>query len=155
MLRFEGDRDFPQPPEEVWGKLSDARFLVQCIPDVDSVKKVESDRAELVLRPGFAFVRGTLEVTLEVAEKVAPSSAKVLVHGKGIGSSSEVESTLALAGQGGGTRVHWVAEVKSLGGLLKMVPGGLIRGAAQKVIDDVWRSVEAKLGAPGGGAQTP
>ena len=155
MLRFEGDRDFPQPPEEVWARLTDARFLVKCIPDVDSVKKVEADRAELVLRPGFAFVRGTLEVTLEVAEKSAPTAAKVLVHGKGIGSSSEVEATLALAGQGGGERVQRVAEVQSLGGLLKMVPGGLIRGAAQKVIDDVWKSVGEKLGAPAGGGQGP
>ena len=41
--------------------------------------------------------------------------------------------------------MHWIAEVKELGGLLKMVPQGLIRGAAQKVLDDAWTAVEAKL----------
>ena len=42
----------------------------------------------------------------------------------------------------------WRAEVKSLGGLLKMVPSGLIRGAAQKVIEDVWNGVadQVKMG---------
>jgi carbon monoxide dehydrogenase subunit G len=154
MVRLEGDRDFPQAPADLWGKLTDARFLVQCIPDVQSVTQLEADRAALVLRPGFAFVRGTLEVTLQVADAVAPSSARVLMHSKGIGSSADVEATLSLAAQPGGapgTRVHWAAEVKSLGGLLKLVPSGLIRGAAQKVIEDVWKSVEAKLAAQTGG----
>lgn len=152
MLRFEGDQDFPQKPDEVFPKLTDARFLVTCIPDVESVRQVQADGAVLVLRPGFAFVRGTLDVTLQVTEPVAPTSARVLLRSKGIGSSSTVEAHLTLAAQGEGTRVHWVAEVKELGGLLKMVPSGLVRGAAQKVIGDVWTAVQTKLGAPPPGA---
>ena len=147
MLRFEGDRDFSRPPTDVFARLTDANFLVGCIPDVDRVTEVNADRAALVLRPGFAFVRGTLEVVLNIAEKTAPTSARILVVSKGIGSSSTVEATLSLAALGEtATRVHWVAEVKELGGLLKMVPGGLIRGAAQKVIADAWTAAEAKMG---------
>jgi carbon monoxide dehydrogenase subunit G len=145
MLRFEGDRDFSQPPAELWARLTDARFLVECIPDVEKVNELGPDHAALVLRPSFAFVRGTLEVTLDVVDKAAPETARVLLKSKGIGSSSNVEATLALAPHGEGTRVHWVAEVKELGGLLKMVPSGLIRGAAQKVINDAWDAVEKKL----------
>ena len=145
MLRFEGDRDFRQAPAELWAKLSDARFLAQCIPDVETVRQAEANRAEVVLRPGFAFVRGTLDLTLEVVDAVAPTSARLLLRAKGMGSSSDVEATLALAPQGEGTRVHWVVEVKALGGLLKPVPQGLIRGAAQKVVNDAWAAVEARL----------
>src|SRR4030081_1357507 len=104
MLRFEGDRDFPQPPEELFVRLADARFLVQCVPDVESVTSQEADRAVMVLRPGFSFVRGTLEVALQVGDTVAPASARVLLHSKGIGSSSDVEATLALAPGEAGTR---------------------------------------------------
>jgi carbon monoxide dehydrogenase subunit G len=147
MLRFEGDRDFNRPVAELWAKLTDPSFLVQCVPDVQSVTQLDGDHAALVLRPGFAFVRGTLEVTLRVADAVAPSSARILLNSRGIGSSANVEATLALAPQGDGTRVHWVAEVKDLGGLLKLVPQGLIRGAAQKVVNDAWAAVDAKLAA--------
>jgi hypothetical protein len=35
--------------------------------------------------------------------------------------------------------------VKSLGGLLKMIPTGLVRGAAEKVINDAWNRVTEKL----------
>jgi carbon monoxide dehydrogenase subunit G len=145
MLRFEGDRDIPAPPADVWAKLTDARFLAACLPDVEKVEHAEADRAVLVLRPGLAFVRGALDVTLEAADRKAPESVRVLAFGKGIGSTSAVEATLTFAPHDGGTRVHWAAEVTELGGLLKLVPQGLIRGAAQKVINDAWAAVEVKL----------
>ena len=147
MLRFEGDREFRQAPADVYAKLADARFLVGCVPDVESVAHAEQSAATLTIRPGFAFIRGTLEVALQIAERTEPTALKVLLHSKGIGSSSDVEATLTLAPAGEGTRVHWVAEVRELGGLLKLVPGGLIRGAAAKVIGDAWNSVEKKLAA--------
>jgi len=145
MLRFEGDKDFAHAPEVVWGKLSDARFLVRCIPDVDSIKEQAAGSASLVLRPGFAFVRGTLETTLELVDKAAPTTLCWLIRSKGIGSSSVVQATLTLTPVDKGTRVHWVAEVKELGGLLKLVPSGLIRGAANKVIADAWNTADAKM----------
>jgi carbon monoxide dehydrogenase subunit G len=149
MLRFEGDRDFTRPPAEVWAKLTDPKFIVECIPDVQTVKAVGSDHTELVLRPGFSFVRGTLDVSLKIVDAVAPSSAKIRILGKGIGSSSDVESVLTLTPQGESTRVHWTVEIKELGGLLKMVPAGLIRGAAEKVVNDAWAGVSARLSTAG------
>jgi carbon monoxide dehydrogenase subunit G len=148
MVRFEGEKDFPQPPAELWAKLSDARFLVQCFPDVETVAEAGPDHARMLLRPGFSFMRGSMEATLRVVDAVALESARYLIANKGIGSSADVEATFALAPQGTGTRIRWTAEVKALGGLLKMVPAGLIRGSAQKVVNDTWSAVEAKLNAP-------
>ena len=125
MLRFEGDRDFSQAPAAVWIKLSDARFLSECIPGVESVSRSEAETVECVLRPGFAFVRGTLALTLQVVDPVANSSLRLLLHSKGIGSTSDVEAYLVLTPQASGTRLHWVAEIKTLGGLLKAAAHGL------------------------------
>jgi uncharacterized protein len=145
MLTFEGERAFTLAPADLFAKLTDARFLVQCLPDVDSVTNCEAERADLVLRPSFAFVRGTLDMTMQIVEAVAPTSARVLVHSKGIGSSSTVQASLAFSPTPEGTRVHWKADITELGGLLKMIPSGLIRGAAQKIIDDAWNRIEAKV----------
>jgi carbon monoxide dehydrogenase subunit G len=145
MLHFEGDKDFPQPPADLWVKLTDARFLVQCIPGVEAVTRADPDAAEWTLRPGVSFVRGTLDVSLRVVEAVASTSARLLVHSKGIGSTADVEANLTFALQATGTRVHWTVEIKSLGGLLKAVPQGLIKASAQKVIADAWTAVEANL----------
>src|SRR6185312_51312 len=107
-----------------------------CVPDVHEVSQQERDEAVFALRPGFAFVRGTLTVNLRVAEAVSPSSVRLALTSKGIGTSSEVEASMTLSPQDAGSRVEWVAEIKQLGGLLKAVPQGLIRGAAQKVLED-------------------
>src|SRR2546430_1481290 len=119
MLRFEGDRDFPHPPAELFAKLTDARFLASCIPDVEKVSEQDADHAVFVVRPGLAFARGTLEVTLRVVEKAPPAGARMVMTSKGVGSTSAVEAALGLASVEGGTRMHWIAEVKELGGLLK------------------------------------
>ncbi len=147
MISFEGDREFARPLAEVSQKLGDASFLVGCIPDVESVAKSEPAEAVCVVRPKFAFVRGTLELSIRVAEVIPGQSLKVLVHGKGIGSTSAVEASLTFAAQGEGTRVQWQARVTERGGLLKMVPEGLIRGAAQQIIGDAWSAVERNLGS--------
>jgi carbon monoxide dehydrogenase subunit G len=145
MLHFEGDRDFAQPPPVMFAKLRDARFLARCIPGAEAVPRADADEALCTIRPGFAFVRGTLEVTLSVLEVVEPSAVRLKVVSKGVGSTSEVAANLGLAPSDSGTRVHWTADITSLGGLLKAVPQGLIRGAADKVIQDVWSSVTARL----------
>jgi carbon monoxide dehydrogenase subunit G len=146
MLRFDGQKDFLQlTPEKLWEKLSDARFLVQCVPDVHEVSRQERGDAAFTLRPGFAFIRGTLQVTMRVVEAMSPGSVKLALTSKGIGTSSEVEAVLAISALDSGSRVNWTTEVKQLGGLLKAVPKGLIQGAAQKVVNDAWNAVEAKL----------
>jgi uncharacterized protein len=145
MIRFEGDRSLPLAPAAAWSKLSDASFLVECVPDGTPKEGATAARADCKVRPGFAFVRGSMDVTIEVAEAAEPKSIRLKLTSKGIGSSSEVAAFLDLSERDGSTHLHWVAEVVQLGGLLKAVPTGLIRGAAQKVIDDLWRRVSQKL----------
>src|SRR5260370_38449997 len=145
MLRFEGDQDLMLPPPQLWAKLSDARFLVRCVPGVETVTQQETNRAAFILRPGLSFARGTLEVIMQVAEAVPGQSRKYLLHSKGIGSHSDVEAALTLQTRDTGSRVHWIVDIKELGGLLKAVPGGLIQAAAKKVVSDAWLAVENQL----------
>jgi carbon monoxide dehydrogenase subunit G len=145
MQRFEGDKDFPLAPAELFTQLTDARFLVKCLPDLESTSEVTADHARVVLRPSLVFMRGTLNVDMKVVDIVAPTSARLVLDSKGIGSSSKVEASLTLTPKESGSHVHWVAEIKELGGLLKLVPGGLIRGAAQKVLNEVLTAAETKL----------
>jgi carbon monoxide dehydrogenase subunit G len=145
MLHFEGDRDLPQPPAVLWPRLSDIHFLAACVPDAEAVIFPETDVAQCTLRPGFSFARGSLELTMRVAERLEGVSAKLLLTTKGIGTTSTVEAAFQLQGQVNGSRIHWTADVTQLGGLLKMVPQGLLQAAAQKVIADAWAALEKKL----------
>jgi carbon monoxide dehydrogenase subunit G len=145
MVRFEGDRDLPLAPADIWSKLSDARFLLQCISDVQAVSSATPDKVVCTLRPGFAFVRGTLELTLQVDSAGPEKPIGVRMHTRGIGSTSEVAAALVVSPQGNGMRLHWGVEVVRLDGLLKAVPQGLVQAAAQKVIADALTAVEGRL----------
>jgi carbon monoxide dehydrogenase subunit G len=145
MLQFSGERDLTRPPAEVWAKLRDLQFLVGCIPDVESGARIDKDNARFTIRPGFSFVRGKLDATLQIAEAVEGEKLRYAVQSKGVGSSSEVVTELKLAPKGEGTQAHWSAEITQLGGLLKAVPRGLIQAAAQKVIADVWTNLAARI----------
>src|SRR5688500_9943609 len=101
MLHLEGDKSFSASPAELWAKLTDLAFLVQCVPDVAKVNAVEAKAASLVLRPGFSFVRGEMQLTIEKLEESPPAMARMLMKTKGIGTSSEVEAVFQLAEQNG------------------------------------------------------
>ncbi len=145
MQPFEGERIFALPPEQLWPKLRDAAFLATCIPDGTPHPGATRDQAVCTVHPGFSFMRGSIDVTIDVVDGIEPTSIRYAQKSKGIGTSSEVETALTLAPHEAGTKVHWRAEVKKLGGLLKMAPTGLIRGAAQKVIEDGWAGVAERI----------
>jgi carbon monoxide dehydrogenase subunit G len=148
MQRFEGERTFTLPLSAVWPKLSDAGFLARCVEDATLQGEPTADRAQYAVHPGFSFARGSMDVTMEILERREPAAVRFRLTSKGIGTSSVVETALTLAAQGQGTHVRWTAEVTQLGGLLKMVPSGLVRGAAQKVIEDVWNGIAKCLAPP-------
>ena|SRR5581483_12017147 len=145
MLEFSGEKKFQLSAAEIWAKLSDARFLIQCIPDVEKVSRVDQAEALCTLRPGFSFVRGTLDLTVRIVDLVPNESARYLLHTKGIGTTSEVEANWSVLPSEDGSRLSWSVVIKSLGGLLKAVPQGLTKAAAQKVITDAWTAVEQRL----------
>jgi carbon monoxide dehydrogenase subunit G len=145
MLHLEGEKDLSQAPKDVWNKLSDPQFLAQCIPGIESLTQTSPDSLKCTLRPGFTFVRGTLELTLAVLEKVPENFLRYLLTAKGIGSSSEVEASISLDSLGTGTRLRWSVDIKRLDGLLKMIPQGLIQAGAQQVVADAFATLEAKL----------
>src|SRR5262245_46216091 len=144
MLQIQGDELFDQNPEALFGSLLRPEFLCQCFPGVDRVIRCDDRSAAVVVRPGFSFVRGTLEVAFEFAETDAPRSARVLIHIKGIGSSAELESLLQLTALASGTKVAWNVKSLQIGGLLKAVSQGLIQAAAQKVAADTWAEIRRR-----------
>jgi carbon monoxide dehydrogenase subunit G len=144
-LHFEGERRLALPLAQVWPKLRDARFLVTCIPDAAIIGEPTLERAQCTVKPNLTFVRGNLEVTIQIVEAQEPNALTLGLLSRGVGSSSDVQAKLALTADGDATRVQWAADVLQLGGLLKMVPAGLIRGAAHKAIDDLWNGIERRL----------
>jgi carbon monoxide dehydrogenase subunit G len=144
-MQLNGQEEFDRPPAELWPSLSNPRFLCECFPGVDHVVRADDRSAALVVRPGFSFVRGTLEVTFEFLETNPTTSARVDVQLKGIGSSGRFEARFELARTAAGSIVRWSVTIAQLGGLLKAVSQGLLQAAAAKVAADTWTEVRRRL----------
>src|SRR5438874_1254641 len=100
MIQFEGERTFTQDAASLCARLRDARFLVECIPDATLEGEATEDRAACSVKPGFSFARGNMELTIQIAEAQEPTLLRFLLLSKGIGSSSDVETTLTFTAQG-------------------------------------------------------
>lgn len=145
MIHFEGDKHFPLPVADAAAKLSDAGFLVNCLPD-SQVTEATPDRAAWSLKPRLSFLTGLLHATMDVTGREPGKSAAFKIVTKAMGASSTVAVNLAFSeGTDGGTAVHWTGDIVEVTGLLKMVPKGTIQGSARKVIEDVWAAVGEKL----------
>jgi carbon monoxide dehydrogenase subunit G len=147
MIHFEGVRSFPLSVAEVAAKLSDAGFLASCVPDAQ-VSEATADRAIGKLKPKLSFLSGGLTLTADVTAREPGRSVAYQIVSSVIGASSTVITRLEFKeAEGGGTAVHWSGDLAAVTGLLKMVPKGLLEGSAKKVIEEVWSSVAARLGA--------
>lgn len=145
MIRFEGVESFPGAPTDVYAKLADAGWLARALPDAE-VTETATDRAAWKVRPKFAFMAGNLDTTAEVTNRSADEQVRYRIVSTSVGAKSTVDAQLNFRpADGGGTSVQWVGDVTELGGLLKLVPQGLIQAAAQKVIADVWSSIRQRL----------
>jgi carbon monoxide dehydrogenase subunit G len=150
MLQFDGKKTLVQDAETCWTKLSDPSFLGRCISNVESVAQSGPDKIQIKLRPGVSFVRGTLDVTIQIEKGEPGRSLRYSIHSRGIGSTSDAAATVQLEPAPVGTEVQWTVVIKTLGGLLKAVPQGLIKASAQKVITDIWSAVERQLSMEAG-----
>ena len=144
MIHLEGDKTFPLPIADVSARLSDAGFLVNCLPD-SKVTEATPDKAVWSLRPKLAFMTGSLDATMESTGRDAGTSATFKIVTKAIGAGSTVTVRLAFAAVENATAVHWTGDVVEVTGLLKMVPKGLLQSTAQTVIEDVWAAVAARM----------
>ncbi len=145
MLTLNGEKNMPLNAAVVYPRLVDLQFLVDCLPDLQSVKAVQDTHAEAVLRPGFSFARSEMQLRIEKLDEVPPTSARYSFATKGIGSSSLVEARFQLVDRDGGCTIQWSADVQQLGGLLKAVPAGLIQAGAERVINDLLSRIEQRL----------
>lgn len=141
-MRFEGSLLLARSPSDLWPRLSDTRWLIQRVPDRSSESLLAEDHAKAVVRPGLSFVRGTIDVEIRRTNAVPHSDLEFAATSRGIGSSAALSAALHLVEEESSTRVNWSVAITALGGLLKAVPSGLIRAAAQNAIDDVLANLQ-------------
>jgi carbon monoxide dehydrogenase subunit G len=144
-LQFGGEEHFRVAPERLFQAVTDLDALAGTIPDIQSAERIDETTLKAVVRPGFSFLRGTLQTTIKLIQSDPPRSALLQIASQGIGAHITVESRLTIEPDADGSRLTWTATVTQLRGLVATVSRPLISAAATQVIAQGWQHLRKAL----------
>jgi carbon monoxide dehydrogenase subunit G len=144
-MNFSGAEHFDCTQSELWSRLNDMAFISRTIPDVDKVERLEPTGFTCKVRPKFAFLTGSLELSFTITESEPEKRMVVRSRGKGIGAAIVVDIEIHLSSAASGTDLNWTGTIISREGLLKPVSTSLIQGAAERVIQNLWQKFRAAM----------
>lgn len=144
-MNFSGSEHFEIRQAELWARLNDMAFIASVIPDVDKIERLEPTGFTCKVRPRFAFLTGSLELSFAIIESEPQTRLLVRSRGKGIGAALVVDIEIRLAENESGADLYWTGTIVSREGLLKPVGAALIQGAAERVIQNLWQNFRSAV----------
>ena len=147
-MKIEGQFAFAGiAPLAVWGFLTDANRIVQCLPGCDKLVQSGDGSYEMELRFGVGAISGTFRGSIRLHDLQPTSEYRMSVNGSGTPGFIKGEGAVQLTPDDTGTLLKYSGDV-SAGGPIASLGQRMIGGAARMVIDQFFRCVAGKLSAP-------
>lgn len=140
IFTIQGNEQINATKEILTAVVSDMNNFIKLIPDIKEVKELTNEKAHVLVATGLSFVKGDLDATIDLVKQ--EEQYVMNVFSKGIGSSSKVKIIFTPEE----SLIKWQLEVLELGGLLKLVPSSLLKGAAMKITNEVIAEFKKSVG---------
>ncbi len=131
----------------VWGFLTDANRIAQCLPGCDKLAQTGDGSYEMELRFGVGAISGTFRGSIRLHDFQPTSEYQMSVNGSGTPGFIKGEGAIQLTPDDTGTLLKYSGDVIA-GGPIASLGQRMIGGAARMVIDQFFRCVAGKLSAP-------
>ena len=143
-MKLQGNYQFQAPPERLWDALLDPKVVKECIPGVKSFTPLSPDsyKVEVALRVGI--VSATYSGTMELKDKVHPSSYRMIVRGSGVRTNVSADGRIALVAKGDGTTLSFNGDVQ-VTGVLARAGQRLMTNVAQQQIGRFFKCLGSKI----------
>ena len=155
-MNVSGDREFTAPRAQVWRVLNDPASMAKTMPGVESFD-IHDDRrwtANVKIPLGLGGLR--MKIDMEKIEERDLEFAKLKIKGGGVGAMLNMQTSFELADSaGGGTSMHWVAEVRiagPVGSMGQRVLQPIVNQQVQHVLTALDREVQAAAAQAGDGS---
>jgi carbon monoxide dehydrogenase subunit G len=144
-MRVEGQFSFEGiEPLTVWGFLTDAERIAECLPGCEKLAKSGEDSYEMQMKFGVGAISGSFSGSIRLHDLQPTSSYRMSVNGTGAPGFVKGEGSIQLAADETGTLLRYSGDV-SAGGPIASLGQRMIGGAARMVIDQFFKCVAGKL----------
>ena len=146
-MNVSGDRTFAAPRSAVWGVLNDPESMAKTMPGVESFDVHDATHwtANVKIPLGLGGLR--MKIDMDKVEEREPEYAKLAIKGQGVGAMLRMETQFELSdADGGGTAMHWSAEVRiagPVGSMGQRVLQPIVNQQVQHVLTALDREVRA------------
>jgi len=124
--------------------MLDPAAIASCIPGCERLEPDGADRYKAAITIGMAAITGSYEGTVEITDKVEPTSYQLTVEGQGRPGFVKGTATITLRADGGNTIVDVKGSAQS-GGTIARLGQRLIGSAAKMMQDRFFACLQAKL----------
>jgi carbon monoxide dehydrogenase subunit G len=144
-MKIEGQFAFDGiSPLAVWGFLTDANRIAECLPGCEKLQQTGEGAYDLQMRFGVGAINGVFSGSIRLHDLKPTSEYQMSVNGSGTPGFVKGEGTVQLAPNDTGTLLSYSGDI-SAGGPIASLGQRMIGGAARMVIDQFFKCVAGKL----------
>ena len=142
-MKLNGTYRFDIPRERLWDALLDPAVVSECVPGIRTFTTLAPDRYEIEVAVRVGIVSGAYKATLEVVEKTAPASYRMVVKGAGARTNLRGEGVVVLAEEDGATTLTFDGDAQ-VTGVLARAGQRLMSSIAKAQIDRFFQCLSSK-----------
>ena len=118
-MNVKGEISVSAPREQVFDRLSDARFFASCIDGVQDLGEVDATHYSALFVTKIAYMRFSFKVNVEMTRLSRPDAIEAKVEGTPMGVVGRLTATATtqFTERGGQTDIHYAIEANLTGKL--------------------------------------
>jgi carbon monoxide dehydrogenase subunit G len=143
-IKFGGEFEIKQSPEEVYDFLTDPQKFAPLLPDYQSMTQQDATHFTVKVNIGISYIKGAADMKMELTEADRPKRAQYKGQGSAAGGKVAMIARFDLTPAGGGTKVVWQGEAQVFGALAS-VAGGLLEPLGKKNVQKLIDGLQTAL----------
>ena len=143
-MRIESSYRFNADRETVWSALQSPDVLSHCIPGCHRFESVGDDSYEVEAKFRIAAITGSSKGKITLTDKAYPDSYRMVVEGRGVGSSLKGEGVLSFSSEGDETVVTVTGDV-FVTGIVARVGQRLMGSTSKMMMNQFFGCIQAQV----------
>jgi uncharacterized protein len=149
-VKVSGDKSFEAPRPVVWEVLNDPSRMAKLMPGIESFEVADERHWSARVKVPLGLGAMPLSFAFEKLEERAPEYARLSAKGKGVGAIVSMDTQFTLSEAGGGTAMHWEADV-SIAGPVGSMGQRVLQPIVNQQVGNVLTALEAQVAEAAGG----